>query len=491
MEKDRDRRYQSATALEEDIDRYLAGDPIAAKAPSAIDYLKRFARKHKAAAISIAAIFVVLVGAVIAISIFAVEADQLAKSESEQRKIANEKTVQAEAAEAEAQKERDSAIEARTASRRQAYFGSIAGADAAIAKGEGKLAREFLDSAPEEDRAWEWRYLNARADNSLVHIPLPFEAFDRGGWGNAISPSGEHIVNTRALSSADAEFSDNQEDAAITLVMFISQVSPEGQVKSRKLRIGTDEVGSPDWLLHAWVFGSGELSDNGRWLALIDSGENGGSGHFVLIDLLEGRVAFDSTEAEGISALGKNTSIAVLGFDENSEILELVVVSGQSKQDANKRWRHTDIRRGRVHLQDLRLELDEPKPTGIPRGHNRLLISEWVVVVEQGDLEIWSIDDSSLMARIDPTATMSERSLYVQSLQGDLLGIVAEEHSFIYDISKLHASDSLKPLVITVGDTQGGSPERTRHMGGGAVGGGGKLPPESRITLRHDAPGWV
>jgi tRNA A-37 threonylcarbamoyl transferase component Bud32 len=85
LEKDRDRRYRSATALEEDIDRYLAGDPIAAKAPSAIDYLKRFARKHKAAAVSIVAVFIVLVGAVIAISIFAVEANT-------QRRIANDAT---------------------------------------------------------------------------------------------------------------------------------------------------------------------------------------------------------------------------------------------------------------------------------------------------------------------------------------------------------------------------------------------------------------
>jgi serine/threonine protein kinase len=83
LEKDRDRRYQSATALEEDIDRYLAGDPIAAKAPSAIDYLKRFARKHKAVAASIAAVFIVLVGAVIAISISAIEANT-------QRRIAND-----------------------------------------------------------------------------------------------------------------------------------------------------------------------------------------------------------------------------------------------------------------------------------------------------------------------------------------------------------------------------------------------------------------
>ena len=58
------------------------GEAITAKAPSAIDYLRRFARKHKAAAISIAAIFVVLVGAVIAISIFAAEA-QRQRQESE------------------------------------------------------------------------------------------------------------------------------------------------------------------------------------------------------------------------------------------------------------------------------------------------------------------------------------------------------------------------------------------------------------------------
>ena len=83
LEKDRDRRYQSATALEEDIGRYIAGDPIAAKTPSAIDYLKRFAQKHKAAAASIAVVFIVLVGAVIAISIFAVEANA-------QRRIAND-----------------------------------------------------------------------------------------------------------------------------------------------------------------------------------------------------------------------------------------------------------------------------------------------------------------------------------------------------------------------------------------------------------------
>ena len=75
LEKDRDRRYQSALSLGDDIDRYLIGDPIAARAPSAIDYLKRFARKHKAAVTSVVAVCIALVGGLIGIFVFAAEAN--------------------------------------------------------------------------------------------------------------------------------------------------------------------------------------------------------------------------------------------------------------------------------------------------------------------------------------------------------------------------------------------------------------------------------
>ena len=82
LEKERDRRYQSATELEQDISRYLSDEPIAAKAPGAIDYLRRFARKHRAAAVAISSIFLVLVVAVIAVSIFAINAER-AKTRAE------------------------------------------------------------------------------------------------------------------------------------------------------------------------------------------------------------------------------------------------------------------------------------------------------------------------------------------------------------------------------------------------------------------------
>ena len=90
LEKERERRYQSATALQEDIGHYLADEPIAARPPGAIDYLRRFARKHTAAAVAIVAVFGVLIVAVVAISIFAVEAQHQRHSRQASRQRATD-----------------------------------------------------------------------------------------------------------------------------------------------------------------------------------------------------------------------------------------------------------------------------------------------------------------------------------------------------------------------------------------------------------------
>jgi len=61
LEKERDRRYQSAFGLAEDIRRYLAGQAIAAKPPSIGYHIRVFARRNKVLLAAVAAIFVVLV----------------------------------------------------------------------------------------------------------------------------------------------------------------------------------------------------------------------------------------------------------------------------------------------------------------------------------------------------------------------------------------------------------------------------------------------
>ena len=48
LEKDRNRRYETANGLALDVQRYLADEPVLASPPSAVYRLRKFARRHKA-----------------------------------------------------------------------------------------------------------------------------------------------------------------------------------------------------------------------------------------------------------------------------------------------------------------------------------------------------------------------------------------------------------------------------------------------------------
>jgi len=69
LEKSAPRRYQSVTALEEDIDRFLRNQPILARPASAVYQLRKMVQRHKVPFFSAAAILLLLAGSVIALSI--------------------------------------------------------------------------------------------------------------------------------------------------------------------------------------------------------------------------------------------------------------------------------------------------------------------------------------------------------------------------------------------------------------------------------------
>ena len=71
LEKDRDRRYQSAQALEQDIERYLDGEPIAARRPTLTYQLKLMYRRHRAASVLSMALLGLLIASVVALSLLA------------------------------------------------------------------------------------------------------------------------------------------------------------------------------------------------------------------------------------------------------------------------------------------------------------------------------------------------------------------------------------------------------------------------------------
>ncbi|MHC5111936.1 MAG: tetratricopeptide repeat protein [Planctomycetota bacterium] len=75
LEKDRERRYQSAADLAQDIRRFLAGEAITARPPSMIYQLRVFARRNKAVVGAVAVVFVVLIVASIVSTLLYLEAD--------------------------------------------------------------------------------------------------------------------------------------------------------------------------------------------------------------------------------------------------------------------------------------------------------------------------------------------------------------------------------------------------------------------------------
>lgn len=65
LEKDRSRRYESASALADDLRRHLACEPVHAAAPSATYRAGKFLRRHRLAATASAIVFVTLLAATI------------------------------------------------------------------------------------------------------------------------------------------------------------------------------------------------------------------------------------------------------------------------------------------------------------------------------------------------------------------------------------------------------------------------------------------
>lgn len=75
IEKDPARRYRSASDLGDDIQRYLDDEPVTARPPSTWETLQRLARKHKPVVAMIATTLLVIVVSLVAVSVFAVKAE--------------------------------------------------------------------------------------------------------------------------------------------------------------------------------------------------------------------------------------------------------------------------------------------------------------------------------------------------------------------------------------------------------------------------------
>ncbi len=150
LEKDRARRYESASALALDLQRHLRDQPILARPPSTAYLVQKLFRRHRAAmTAALVAAVVVLVGG--AFSVW--QAVRATKAEREQARLRAVETNLLHRAE-----------EKEQLARRRAYAADMNLAQQAVTNDNLGLAKRLLDRhRPAKDetdlRGWEWRYL--------------------------------------------------------------------------------------------------------------------------------------------------------------------------------------------------------------------------------------------------------------------------------------------------------------------------------------------
>ncbi len=149
LEKEPARRYQSAAALSEDVERYLTNQPILARPPTTTYQLRKLIARHTAPFAFVAALFVLITAFAIWMSVLYRESDRLRlaaeaarEAEQAQRQLAETRLAQTEEARREAR------TAARTAERINQFLQDmLAAADPERTPARDVTVREVLDGA--------------------------------------------------------------------------------------------------------------------------------------------------------------------------------------------------------------------------------------------------------------------------------------------------------------------------------------------------------
>jgi WD40 repeat protein/serine/threonine protein kinase len=169
LEKDWNRRYESASAFAVDVERYLHDEPVHACPPSAGYRFRKFARRNRRTLAVSALLGIMLLAAVAAVVASALWA--------------------AAQAEAGARVEAD----ARNMAERTLYFHSIALAHRELTANFANPAHaeQLLDLCPPERRGWEWYYLKRLWRTEPVILQ---ERGSKEVNSVAFSPDGEQLA---------------------------------------------------------------------------------------------------------------------------------------------------------------------------------------------------------------------------------------------------------------------------------------------------------
>jgi WD40 repeat protein len=169
LEKDRNRRYETAGGIAADVQRYLNDETVQACPPSAWYRFRKLARRNKAALtmVSVVGLAVVVAVAVLAVSTVVTQAALRAETRA-----------------------RDHLEDTLEDQRVESYFHRIALAHSELSVHNLRRALELLDECPKYLRDWEWHYLHRLCQRD----PVTLHGQGGGVRGVAFSPDGRSLA---------------------------------------------------------------------------------------------------------------------------------------------------------------------------------------------------------------------------------------------------------------------------------------------------------
>ena len=170
MEKDRTRRYASASEFAADITRYLSGEPVLASPPSVMYRTGKFVRRNRLAVVAAALVVASLAAGLAVSSGLYLRAEESRRETERQRAVADQ----------------------------QSYLANLASADLLLRSNDTAEAKKRLASAPEALRGWEWRLLDRQASVDAL-------TFELGGCSRSVAFQDDATVRALVLGGQDGK----------------------------------------------------------------------------------------------------------------------------------------------------------------------------------------------------------------------------------------------------------------------------------------------
>ncbi|HUG93766.1 MAG TPA: hypothetical protein VML55_23255 [Planctomycetaceae bacterium] len=176
LEKDRARRYESASGFAADVQRYLNDEPVQACPPSTIYRIRKFARRNKGMLLTA---MVMAFAVLVAVASLTMSNVRIAREQ--------QATENALYAKAQAKDDLEKTLERE---QQEANFHRITLADRELSSDNLARTLKLLEACPEDLREWEWRYLMrlCRVEPLVLRDDAELNAV-------AFSPDGERLAS--------------------------------------------------------------------------------------------------------------------------------------------------------------------------------------------------------------------------------------------------------------------------------------------------------